>query len=56
MSDTNFKNLEDFQQFANSSELNELNKIDMMHIALEMKNNVPLATNQFTNVITEVRS
>lgn len=51
VSDSNFKNLENFANFANRP---ELDKVDLLYIAHEMKKKIPLATSQFTNVITEV--
>lgn len=51
VSDTNYKNMNNFQRFANVSDFNE---IDYLMIAREMKKNVPLASNYFTRVITEV--
>lgn len=51
VSNTNYKNMNEFHRFANMS---DFNKIDYLMIAREMKINVPLASNYFTRVITEV--
>lgn len=53
ISSANLMNLGNFQPFVNKS---ELNSVDFLTIAREMKENIPLTTNSFTHVITEVKT